>query len=462
MPSLPASLRVWRGPQSPHDWRDALSRELARLRGFGYPGRAFLLDFRLRYDQLATPSLRLNTALLQDLGDCLYDLQQADWTVGLSWSPFRLAPKTEVGSTLRKFQLKSVRLPRLEGPPDRALDLRQEHFWGVLQEWLAEFNQRGLAFIQWNDLYVPAAAGWSQSDLENVIGGRISPLLQTVPPVLKGIPPELEPHFSPELLRTTAPLSTTWLGPKRSAAALVPKPSAATQAQTLLESPGRYLPAGFTLLRENRGFQLSPDERYTLLLANLLFGASFPIGDPIQEFDGPARGALKACFPVPALEIEPETSADGLYTFSAHDHRFSYFLAFNLAEVPRPFTLPEGLFFDGLDEVWCSGGEELSLPPHDARAYLRVEFESSGVAFAGETVHQVPGQAIAHFAVENDDEITLLRQAEAARVGEIFVFIPDAWEGAQVNGLYVRARSEGGRKLVVVNVRSCPVYTAHD
>lgn len=244
---------------------------------------------------------------------------------------------------------------------------------------------------------------------------------------------------------------------------------------SLTSTLGRRQPGGRVFMNDpdvfilrEKGTALTRSEKYTLFLANNIFGQVILTSDNPDEYGHRERNLYLSMFPV-----RPKTTRDvidqggiKIVFFSIDDFEYTAYL--NLSSKPGTVTLPDGWHFESLpwrsDEGtavrYLKGGSSLTLPPHESACFLKVDPERS--AFAGSTGHLFPGCEIHSLSFNvltpTTGDIQVALDSQALRYGgntapPSLLFILPKRETWTVNGLKTRGfdvRGLGDGELGIV------------
>ncbi len=145
------------------------------------------------------------------------------------------------------------------------------------------------------------------------------------------------------------------------------------------------------LLRKNKNM-LSFDEKYSLLLANLLFGHLLFTSDNIGEYDESTLLLYKSIFPLMAVEDVQVIYQDNFYTIHFRIKDKYYLALINTGESSKMYKLPDNLYYDNVKQELVKGDKRIEIPKHSSKCYLTVGF--TPFAIAGSNGHFFSGTEI--------------------------------------------------------------------
>lgn len=203
------------------------------------------------------------------------------------------------------------------------------------------------------------------------------------------------------------------------------------------------------------GQYMTPRQRKTLYILNLIFGGLVFTSDDVGEYTEPERKFYLAHFPHKPkriasvdhvgrlggiLRVKFEIGGRKYLCFSNQTaaktslpmERGNYFE--NLEILPREF-LPD-LTHDG----FIAEGYEVHLMPHETRVFLKVEYEP--FVIVGSTGHVFPACEVKEFSSETGN-VRVVKEPDARVAGKLIIGVPDDCEGANVNGVWKPAHRMG-------------------
>lgn len=190
------------------------------------------------------------------------------------------------------------------------------------------------------------------------------------------------------------------------------------------------------LLRQQRQ-SMSPQERHTLFLLNLILGQLVFTSDDLDEYDADEMRRYLSQFPFKARRLEHVGNTDGEWriAFAIDDRR--YLALANLDNQPRQLTLADGIYF-APGRRWWQGGQTITLPPHTSLCLLVVA--DTPIAIAGSENHVFAGSEIAGMDVVGN-RITIHWEPQAQLRGPIYLKLPPQLGDCEVNGRPCRAET---------------------
>ncbi len=145
------------------------------------------------------------------------------------------------------------------------------------------------------------------------------------------------------------------------------------------------------MLRKNKN-TLSFQEKYSLLLANLLFGHLLFTSDNISEYDEPTLLLYKSIFPLmPVKEVSVSFDND-FYTINFSIKEKYYLALINTSDSAKMYKLPKSLYFDNVTEDLVKGDKRIEIPKHSSKCFLNVGY--TPFAIAGSKGHFFSGTEI--------------------------------------------------------------------
>ncbi len=182
------------------------------------------------------------------------------------------------------------------------------------------------------------------------------------------------------------------------------------------------------ILREDNN-KLNPEQKYSLLIINHIFGDLLFTSDAIGGYDAQTMRLYRSTFPLLPRQIVEVQEDDGLYRiwFVIDDRR--YFAVANLSRHERKAALPAGdKYYNGFIEDSLA----VSLKPYEARVYLQLQDLETCVV--GSELHIFPGcEVLSLKAVTGGIEIAL--HPHSSLSGTLVVRVIDQGERILVNGI---------------------------
>ena len=145
------------------------------------------------------------------------------------------------------------------------------------------------------------------------------------------------------------------------------------------------------ILRKNKNV-LSFSEKYSLLLANVLFGHLLFTSDNIGEYDAETLYLYTSLFPLMSPDDMLVQQEEDFYKFNFRIKNNYYLVLMNLSDAGKMYKMPTGLFFDNIAQDWISGDRMLSIPKHTSRCFLQVGV--TPFALAGTKGHFFSGSEV--------------------------------------------------------------------
>ncbi len=183
------------------------------------------------------------------------------------------------------------------------------------------------------------------------------------------------------------------------------------------------------MLRKNKNV-LSFEEKYSLLLANLLFGHLLFTSDNISEYDEEQLFWYKSIFPLMPIQDVQVRFDDNFYTinFSIKDR---YYLALiNVSELSKMYKLPNNLFYDNVKEDLVKGNKVIEIPKHTSKCYLMVGH--TPFAIAGSKGHFFSGTEIENIFLSGN-RVELEWAEDVLNEVKIYIKVPTEYEVISIN-----------------------------
>ena len=133
------------------------------------------------------------------------------------------------------------------------------------------------------------------------------------------------------------------------------------------------------MLRKNKNV-LSFNEKYSLLLANLLFGHLLFTSDNIGEYDEKTLQLYKSIFPLMPVKDVQVSFDDDFYTINFSIKEKYYLALINTSNRSKMYKLPKSLYFDNVAEDLIKGDKLIEIPKHSSKCYLNVGYTPFGIA----------------------------------------------------------------------------------
>jgi alpha-galactosidase len=183
------------------------------------------------------------------------------------------------------------------------------------------------------------------------------------------------------------------------------------------------------ILRNNKNV-LSFEEKYSLLLANLLFGHLLFTSDNIAEYDEEQLFWYKSIFPLMPVQDVQVSFQDDFYkiNFRIKD---KYFLALlNVSDSSKMYRLPNNLFYDNVKEDLVKGDKMIEIPKHSAKCYLTVGYTPFGIA--GSKGHFFSGTEIENIFVSGN-KVELEWADGVLNEVKVYIKVPTDYEVVSIN-----------------------------
>jgi len=133
------------------------------------------------------------------------------------------------------------------------------------------------------------------------------------------------------------------------------------------------------ILRKNKN-TLSFNEKYSLLLANLLFGHLLFTSDNISEYDEKTLELYKSIFPLMPIKDVHVSFHDDFYTINFCIKDKYYLALINTSDTSKMYKLPNSLFFDNVKEDLIKGDKHIEIPKHASKCLLNVGYTPFAIA----------------------------------------------------------------------------------
>jgi alpha-galactosidase len=199
------------------------------------------------------------------------------------------------------------------------------------------------------------------------------------------------------------------------------------------------------MLRKNKNI-LSFDEKYALLLANLLFGHLLFTSDNISEYDEQTLRLYKSIFPLMQAEDAQVSYLEEFYTIHFRIKDRFYLAVFNMSDTPKMFKLPDNLYYDNLKEELIKGDKRIEIPKHSARCLLTVGY--TPFAVAGSKGHFFSGTEIENIYMSGNG-IELEWTEGVINDVVVYIKVPAAYEVETINNSGNFKRIEKGEFSII-------------
>lgn len=145
------------------------------------------------------------------------------------------------------------------------------------------------------------------------------------------------------------------------------------------------------ILRKNKNI-LNFQEKYSLLLANLLFGHLLFTSDNIGEYDAQTLWWYKSIFPLMPVKDAQVSYHDGFYTIHFRIKERIFLCLINTGDSVKRYKLPDNLYYDNVEEKLIKGNKQIELQGHASKCLLLVGH--TPFAIAGSKGHFFAGTEI--------------------------------------------------------------------
>ncbi|MCC6583356.1 MAG: alpha-galactosidase [Chitinophagales bacterium] len=183
------------------------------------------------------------------------------------------------------------------------------------------------------------------------------------------------------------------------------------------------------ILRNNKNV-LSFEEKYSLLLANLLFGHLLFTSDNIAEYDEGQLYWYKSIFPLMPVQDVQVNFQDNFYTINFRIKDRYYLALLNVSDAPKMYKLPNNLFFDNVKEDLVKGDKVIEIPKHSSKCYLTVGY--TPFAVAGSKGHFFSGTEIENIYLSGN-KVELEWAEGVLNEVKIFLKVPTDYEVISIN-----------------------------
>lgn len=183
------------------------------------------------------------------------------------------------------------------------------------------------------------------------------------------------------------------------------------------------------ILRKNKT-TLNFNEKYSLLLANLLFGHLLFTSDNISEYDVQTLALYKSIFPLMKIEAAQVNYSDGFYVINFAIKEKFYLALINTSNSTKRYKLPDNLFFDNVKQDLIQGDKMIEIPKHTSKCLLTVGY--TPFAIAGSKGHFFSGTEIENIYLSGN-KIDLVWTKNMLYDVKIFVKVPLEYEVLSVN-----------------------------
>ncbi len=183
------------------------------------------------------------------------------------------------------------------------------------------------------------------------------------------------------------------------------------------------------MLRSNKN-QLSFNEKYSLLLANLLFGHLIFTSDNIGEYNEEQLFWYKSIFPLMQPEDVHVKYLNQLYIINGRIKDKYYLILINVGDTSKIYKLPNSLFFDNVKQELVKGNKNIEIPKHQSKCLLTVGY--TPFAVAGTKGHFFSGTEIENIFLTGSN-IELEWNKHVINPVKVFIKVPKGFEVTSVN-----------------------------
>ncbi|MCB0508542.1 MAG: alpha-galactosidase [Bacteroidetes bacterium] len=133
------------------------------------------------------------------------------------------------------------------------------------------------------------------------------------------------------------------------------------------------------ILRRNKN-KLSEDEKYSLLLSNLIAGHLIFTSDNIAEYDTEQLRLYKSIFPLMPIEDIQVNYQNDFYSIHFRINERYYLALINTSSDTKTYKLPDSLYFDNRTDELLKGNRRINIPKHASKCLLNVGYTPFAVA----------------------------------------------------------------------------------
>ncbi|HEX2899566.1 MAG TPA: glycoside hydrolase family 36 protein [Bacteroidia bacterium] len=208
------------------------------------------------------------------------------------------------------------------------------------------------------------------------------------------------------------------------------------------------------ILRKNDN-ELSPQQRFSLLAINQIFGDLLFTSDNIGGYDAATMALYRSTFPVLRHSITRVEQDGELYRiwFEALDSGNAivrrYFAAANLSREDHRIALPEGVWYRN-GEGFVEEPKAVYFKPFETRIYLAQSARVPGIA--GSDLHLFPGCEVVELAPTGDG-IRLKLSPQTVGSGNLVLRVAADLAAAKINGRDYPTYKGKGATLAMVPVK---------
>lgn len=183
------------------------------------------------------------------------------------------------------------------------------------------------------------------------------------------------------------------------------------------------------ILRKNKNL-LTFEEKYSLLLANLLFGHLLFTSDNINEYDSTQLWWYKSIFPLMEVQEAHVSCHDNFYTVDFRVKDRYYLALINVSNSPKMFKLPNNLFFDNVKGDLIKGDKTIEIPKHSSKCLLSVSYAQFSIA--GSKGHFFSGTEVENIYVSGN-KIELKWTEGVLNDVTLYIKVPSNYDVVSIN-----------------------------
>lgn len=190
---------------------------------------------------------------------------------------------------------------------------------------------------------------------------------------------------------------------------------------------------------------LNEEQKYTLLLTNLIFGGLVFTSDEIANYDEEKEFLYLSLFPQKNKNIIELRSQGNIHKVKFEIEEKEYLAYINLSGQMASFNLDEFNYFT--DGEILTEGTRVTLLPYESMSLYKIK-NNNLFEILGTTGHIFPISEIKEFTI-TEDNIKLLFDDKFINQDEIFIKIPDNLNGYKINGNFLEAEKIGDFNLII-------------
>ncbi len=205
------------------------------------------------------------------------------------------------------------------------------------------------------------------------------------------------------------------------------------------------------ILRKNDN-DLSPQQRFSLLAINQIFGDLLFTSDNIGGYDTATMNLYRSTFPALKHKIIRVDQDGELYRiwFQVEDAlNRMYFAAANLSRTDRKIALPEGVWYRN-GEGFVEEPKAVYFKPFETRIFLALTEQIPGIA--GSDLHLFPGSEVANLS-KNGEAIHLSLSPQTVGTGNLLLRVAPGTTDAKINGKTYPTYTGKGATLALVPIK---------